>query len=80
MFEIYVAWVRWNLECWCWINLIVANGEAIPLDDESQDAMTSIFMFHELPPEVRRIVFRESGARVEARRTPRPRGLALSRR
>jgi len=59
MFEVYVAWARWNLECWCWINLIVANGEAIRLDDESQDAMTSIFMFHELPPEGRRIVFRE---------------------
>jgi ubiquinone/menaquinone biosynthesis C-methylase UbiE len=27
--------------------------------DESQDAVTSIFLFHELPPKVRRTVFRE---------------------
>jgi len=27
--------------------------------DESQDAVTSIFVFHELPPKVRRIVFHE---------------------
>ena len=38
---------------------MVANGEAIPLQNESQDAVTSIFMFHELPPKVRRTVFRE---------------------
>jgi ubiquinone/menaquinone biosynthesis C-methylase UbiE len=29
------------------------------LEDQSQDAVTSTFMFHELPPEVRRNVFRE---------------------
>jgi len=27
--------------------------------DETRDAATSIFLFHELPPKVRRIVFRE---------------------
>jgi hypothetical protein len=27
---------------------------SIPLPDESQDAVTSIFMFHEVPPKVRR--------------------------
>jgi SAM-dependent methyltransferase len=47
------------LKRWCWINFIVANGEAIPLENESQDGVTSIFMFHELPPKVRRHVFRE---------------------
>jgi ubiquinone/menaquinone biosynthesis C-methylase UbiE len=59
MSEAYVAEARRHLKRWCWINFIVANGEAIPLDDASQDAVTSIFMFHELPPKVRRIVFRE---------------------
>jgi ubiquinone/menaquinone biosynthesis C-methylase UbiE len=59
MSEAYVAEARRHLKRWCWINFIIANGEAIPLDDESQDAVTSIFMFHELPPKVRRIVFRE---------------------
>jgi ubiquinone/menaquinone biosynthesis C-methylase UbiE len=38
---------------------MVANGEAIPLKDQSQDAVTSIFMFHELPPKVRRVILRE---------------------
>jgi ubiquinone/menaquinone biosynthesis C-methylase UbiE len=33
---------------------MVGNAESIPLPDESQDAVTSIFMFHELPPRVRR--------------------------
>jgi ubiquinone/menaquinone biosynthesis C-methylase UbiE len=59
MSEAYIAEARRHLKAWCWINLIVANAEAVPLDDESQDAVTSIFMFHELPPQVRRIVFRE---------------------
>src|ERR1700736_2041010 len=59
MSEAYVAEARRHLKRWCWINFIVANGEAIPLDDASQDAVTSIFMFHELPPDVRRIVFSE---------------------
>jgi ubiquinone/menaquinone biosynthesis C-methylase UbiE len=38
---------------------MVANAEALPLADASQDAVTSIFTFHELPPPVRRSVFRE---------------------
>jgi len=59
MSEAYVAEARRHLKRWCWINFIIANGEALPLHDRSQDAVTSIFMFHELPPEVRRIVFRE---------------------
>jgi ubiquinone/menaquinone biosynthesis C-methylase UbiE len=57
--EAYVAEARRHLRRWCWLDLMVANGEAVPLDDESQDAVTSIFMFHELPPRVRRAVFRE---------------------
>jgi ubiquinone/menaquinone biosynthesis C-methylase UbiE len=63
MSETYIAEAKRHLRHWCWLNLMVANGEAIPLPDQSQDAVTSIFMFHELPPEVRRTVFGES-ARV----------------
>src|SRR6516162_9945161 len=59
MSEAYVTEARRYLKRWCWINLITANAEAIPLEDQSQDAVTSIFMFHELPPKVRRVVFRE---------------------
>jgi ubiquinone/menaquinone biosynthesis C-methylase UbiE len=59
MSEAYIAEARRHLKRWCWTNLIIANGEAIPLEDQSQDAVTCIFMFHELPPKVRRVVFGE---------------------
>ena len=36
-----------------------ANAEAIPLPDASQDIVTSVFLFHELPPAIRRTVTRE---------------------
>ena len=57
--EAYVAEATRHLKRWCWINVVVGNGEALPIESESEDAVTSIFMFHELPPKVRRIVFRE---------------------
>jgi ubiquinone/menaquinone biosynthesis C-methylase UbiE len=38
---------------------LTANAEAIPLQEASQDIVTCIFLFHELPPEVRRTVTRE---------------------
>ena len=57
--EAYVKEARQHLRQWSWVKLIVAKGEAIPVPDGSQDAVTSIFMFHELPPKVRRLVFGE---------------------
>ncbi|MGO9684165.1 MAG: class I SAM-dependent methyltransferase [Beijerinckiaceae bacterium] len=48
-----------RLKRWSRINLAVGNAESLPLPDESQDAVTSIIVFHELPPKVRRIVFHE---------------------
>ncbi|MBU1211304.1 MAG: class I SAM-dependent methyltransferase [Alphaproteobacteria bacterium] len=39
--------------------LVFANAEALPFEDASQDIVTCIFLFHELPPEVRRVVTRE---------------------
>jgi ubiquinone/menaquinone biosynthesis C-methylase UbiE len=59
MSEAYVAEAKQHLRRWCWIDLMVANAEAVPLENESQDAVTADFLFHELPPKVRRIVFRE---------------------
>jgi ubiquinone/menaquinone biosynthesis C-methylase UbiE len=59
MSEAYVVEAKRHLRRWCWIDLIVANAEALPLENESQDAVTVNFVFHELPPKVRRIVFRE---------------------
>ena len=38
------------------VSLHGANAERLPFADESQDVVTSIFLFHELPPDVRRTV------------------------
>src|SRR5438445_8335798 len=57
--EAYVAEAKRHLRRWCWINVMVANAEAVPLENESQDAVTASFLFHELPPKVRRVVLRE---------------------
>ena len=59
MSEPYVRYAKRHLKRWSRINLTVGNAEPLPVPDESQDAVTSIFLFHELPPKVRRIVFRE---------------------
>jgi ubiquinone/menaquinone biosynthesis C-methylase UbiE len=59
MSEAYIGHAKRHLKRWSWINLLVGNAESMPVPDDSQDAVTSIFMFHELPPKVRRIVFGE---------------------
>lgn len=41
------------------VEWLEGNAEEIPLPDASQDIVTSIFLFHELPPEVRRRVAAE---------------------
>lgn len=41
------------------VAFLTANAEAIPLPDASQDIVTTVFLFHELPPQVRRQVARE---------------------
>ena len=57
--EAYIRHARRYLRRWSRLDLVVANAEAIPAPDNSVDAVTSIFMVHELPPKVRRIVIRE---------------------
>ena len=59
----YIRHARGHLKRWSNVDLIVANAEAIPAKDNSCDAVTSIFMLHELPKEVRRTVIEEA-ARV----------------
>jgi ubiquinone/menaquinone biosynthesis C-methylase UbiE len=59
MSEAYAAEAKRHLRRWCWIDFLVANAEAVPLANESQDAVTVNFLFHELPPKIRRTVFRE---------------------
>jgi ubiquinone/menaquinone biosynthesis C-methylase UbiE len=59
MSESYLAEARRHLKRRGWTRFLVAKGEALPLAAESQDAVTSIFVFHELPPDVRRASFAE---------------------
>jgi ubiquinone/menaquinone biosynthesis C-methylase UbiE len=59
MSEPYIRYAKRHLKRWSRINLVVGNAESIPVPNDSQDAVTSLFLFHELPPKVRRIVFRE---------------------
>lgn len=57
--EAYLKEAKRHLRRRSRIALAVGNGESLPVPDASQDAVTSIFMLHELPPEVRRTLFRE---------------------
>jgi ubiquinone/menaquinone biosynthesis C-methylase UbiE len=57
--EAYIRHARRHLRRRSRLHLLVANAEAIPAPDNSVEAVTSIFMFHELPPRVRRIVVKE---------------------
>src|SRR6266567_4337749 len=59
MSEAYLRRSKHHLARWSRINLIVGDATRIPLPEGCQDAVTSIFVFHELPPEVRRAAFRE---------------------
>ncbi len=41
------------------VSFLHANAEALPLPDASQDIVTCVYLYHELPREVRRTVTRE---------------------
>ncbi len=55
----YLDEARKNLKPWHDIAFVEANAEAMPLADESQDIVTCIYLFHELPPKVRAVVAKE---------------------
>jgi ubiquinone/menaquinone biosynthesis C-methylase UbiE len=57
--ETYIRHARRHLRRRSRLDLLVANAEAIPAPDNSAEAVTSIFVFHELPPLVRRVVLKE---------------------
>lgn len=59
MSEAYIRHARRSLRRWSRIGFVVGNAEVIPVPDDSQDAVTSHFLFHELPPKVRRVVMSE---------------------
>lgn len=41
------------------VKTLHANAENMPLVDGSQDVVTAIFLFHELPPKIRRIIAKD---------------------
>ncbi len=57
--EPYLTEARRHLKGRSRTRLAVANAEAIPVADASQDIVTTIYLFHELPPGIRRIVAAE---------------------
>lgn len=59
MSEAYIRHARRHLNGRARTNFSVGKAEAMPMPDASQDAVTAIFVFHELPPEVRRGTLRE---------------------
>jgi len=59
MSEPYIRHAKGHLKRWSRMNLTVGNAESLPCPMKARDAVTSIFLFHELPPKVRRVVFRE---------------------
>ena len=59
MSEAYIRHAKRQLKRWSWMRFIVGKAESIPLSDRSHDAVTSIFLFHELPPKIRRLVLSE---------------------
>ncbi|MEL6297280.1 MAG: class I SAM-dependent methyltransferase [Pseudomonadota bacterium] len=57
--EAYLTEARRHMQGVRPAEFIFGNAEKLPLEDASQDIVTCIFLFHELPPEVRRRVTAE---------------------
>ncbi len=55
----YLAVARENLAPWGGVEFIEANAETMPVHDASQDVVTCIYLFHELPPKIRAVIARE---------------------
>jgi ubiquinone/menaquinone biosynthesis C-methylase UbiE len=59
MSEAYVRHAKRHLRGRARVSFAVGKAEALPLPDCSHDAVTSVFLFHELPPKIRRQVLGE---------------------
>ena len=55
----YTEKARRAVRHWPHVDIVQAQAEAMPLEDESHDLIVSIFLFHELPPKIRREVGKE---------------------
>jgi ubiquinone/menaquinone biosynthesis C-methylase UbiE len=69
--EPYVVEARQHVRDLRRVELSVANAEQLPFETGSQDIVTSIFLLHELPPDVRR------GVASEMARVLKPGGLLI---
>jgi ubiquinone/menaquinone biosynthesis C-methylase UbiE len=67
----YLAFARRLLRPWSRTRLLAAPAEAMPFAAGEFDAVTCIYLFHELPPRVRRAVV------AEIRRVLKPGGMAI---
>ncbi|MEM7042879.1 MAG: methyltransferase domain-containing protein [Pseudomonadota bacterium] len=50
----YLAKASEALDPWSWKAFVLANAEALPFADDSQDIVTSVYLLHELPKGARR--------------------------
>ncbi|MGI9418491.1 MAG: class I SAM-dependent methyltransferase [Geminicoccaceae bacterium] len=55
----YLAKSSEALAPWSWKAFVLANAEALPFDDDSQDIVTSVYLLHELPKTARQRVASE---------------------
>ncbi len=55
----YAAEAQTRLGKWRSASVVEASAEAMPVGEATEDAVTAIYLFHELPPKVRRTVARE---------------------
>lgn len=67
----YLAEARRNLSPWSGVNAVLAPAEKLPFADASQDVVTCIYLFHELPAKVR------AQAAAEFARVLKPGGLVV---
>lgn len=63
--DAYCETARRRTRAYSKIEYAVANAERLPIADASLDLVTNIYLFHELPPKIRKIVSRELGRIVK---------------
>ena len=57
----YLAVARRELSAWSRVRIVEAAAERLPFAEAQFDAVTAVYLFHELPPAVRRAVAAEIG-------------------
>ena len=55
----YLKAAKQALKLWSRARLLQANAEALPFPDESFGSLSCVFLFHELPQKIRRVVTKE---------------------